>query len=79
MINSAAARRLEQRRLAYTRITADHQRTALMASQHQSLIHEGKFILTARQRLYRHAPPTPGSHQRLVTSLSNRKGTRPFG
>jgi len=61
MINSAPPRRLEQRRLAHTRITADHERTAPVAGQHQPLIDEGKFALTARQRLCRHDSAIPGN------------------
>jgi hypothetical protein len=53
MINGTAARRPEQRRLAHTRITADHERAAPVASRQQPLIEEGEFVLTARQRLCR--------------------------
>jgi hypothetical protein len=80
LIDRAAAGRLEQRRLADTRITADHERAAPVAGRQQPLIEEGKFVLTARQRLcHRMTPPTPGNHQRLVTSQGIREGPRPFG
>ena len=49
-IGGAAARRLEQRRLAYARLAADDERTAPIAGSPEPVLEEGKFVLTAHQR-----------------------------
>ena len=79
MINSAAARRLEQRRLAHTRITETTSappRSPATISRSSRRVSSCSRPASACPDM---TPPTPGSHQRLVTSQGNREGPRPFG